>query len=70
MPMDLNFKVDLDSIFVGGEWETTVGEIIKDELRAAIKAEVKRGLKNNPLLQKAVKAVQNEAAKKIIESMK
>ena len=67
--MKLTAEIDLDDIFSGDHWGTMIGEIVRDELKAAIKIEIKASIRKDPQLKKAVKRLQNLASQRIIEAI-
>ena len=62
-------KIDLDKIFSEDQWGTTIGDIVKEEIRLEVKKSIKASVKNNTQLKKAIKALENAAAKNILESI-
>ena len=67
--MKIEAVVDLDDIFVGGGWDTTIAEIVRDELKAVIRKEIKGAVSSDPKLKRAIAAIQKRAAEQIIAAM-
>lgn len=65
----MELKLNLDEIFVDGCYSTTVGEIFRDVLKEEIRKSVKTAIKSDPNLRKAMKKLQDHAAKQIIDSL-
>jgi hypothetical protein len=68
--MKVPFEIDLDEIFVGGDWDTTLAEIMKEEIAGEVRRVIKASVKSNTKLKKAIKALENKAAEQILESIK
>lgn len=66
----MKISIDLDEVMSGDHWETTVGEIIRDEIKLVVRSEVRKFAKNSPELKKAIKALEKHAAKQITDSLK
>ena len=67
--MEIIAKINLDEVWVGGEWETAVAEIVRDELRSEIRRELKAAVKSDPKLKKAVRRLQQLAAEQILAAV-
>jgi len=65
--MEIETKISLDMI--SDEWGTKVSELVIEELKLAIKKEVKKAIQNDESLKKAIKAIQKSAAEQIINAM-
>lgn len=68
--MPLNVQLDLDDIWTGEEWSSTIGDLLRDELRAAIKAEIRSAIKKSPPLKKIIKKYQDRAIAEALEKLK
>ena len=66
--MKIEAIIDLDEIMVA-EWDTTVAAMVRDELKAEIKREIRTAIKHDPKLKQAVKKIQTRYAEQIIEAM-
>ena len=66
----LKIELDLDKIWTGDEWDTTLGEIMRDEIKAVVKAEIRKALKSSTDLKRAIATLQKRAAANIIEGLK
>lgn len=67
--MAIKIELDIDKIWTGDEWGTTLGEIVRDEIKAIVKSEVKKALRENSDLKKAIAALQKKAAANIFENL-
>lgn len=65
----IHLELDLDELCSGDNWGTTVGELIREELKAEIRLQIKKGIKEDPQLKRAVKKLQQEAAKKVLDAL-
>ncbi len=65
----MKLELDLEDVFSGEHWDTTVGEIIRDEIRLLVKAEVKKAVKTDRKLRAAIKKLQDKAAEDIIAAL-
>lgn len=65
----LKMELDLDSIWTGDEWGTTLGEILKDEIKTVVRSEIKKSLRENSDLKQAIAALRRRAAQKIIDEL-
>ena len=65
----MKIELDLDTVFSGNDWGTTVGEIVRDEIRALVKAEVKKAVKTDKKLLAAIKKLQAKAAEGIVDAL-
>ena len=65
--MEIKATIDLDDVFA--QYDETVAQLIVDELKAAIKKEVRSNLKDDPNLKKMIRLIQNDATKKVIASL-
>lgn len=66
--MDIKATIDLDKIFTGSDWDTTVAEIIADELKFAIKSEIRKSIKEDPLLKETIAKLKKVAGQRILEA--
>ena len=66
MPV-MTCKIDLDEIYTEEEWSTTVGGIIRDEIKHMLKGVVKKELKAR---EGYIKAVTKTMSKKALEDLK
>jgi len=62
----MKLEINLDEINVGN-WGETITSIIKDEIQIAVRTEVRKSLKKNPSLNKAVKVMQEKATDSLLE---
>ena len=67
--MKIEAVIDLDEIWAGEEWDSTIASLIRDELRKVIAKEIKRAVTSDPKLKRAIKAIQDKAAQEIIAAM-
>jgi len=67
--MAIKIELDIDKIWTGAEWDTTLGEIMRDEIKAVVKSEVKKALRESTDLKKAITALKKKAASKILENL-
>ncbi len=67
LPIKIN--IDFDEIDACGNWDVTLGELIKNEIEQAIKAEVKKSLKSDGKVRKAIELLRKCAVDKIISEM-
>ena len=67
--MKIEATIDLDELWSGDEWDSTVAGLIRDELKIVIRKEIKNAVQKDPTLKKAIKSIQNKAAQTIIEAM-
>ena len=65
----MKLTIDLDEVWANEEWGTTVGEIVKEEIRFEVKRIIKAAVKNDPQLKLAVKRLTDLAAKSILENL-
>jgi hypothetical protein len=65
----VKIAINLDEVMSGDHWDTTVGEIIRDEIKSAVRAEVRKNVRANPDLKKAIKALEKYASQQIIEAI-
>jgi len=63
-------EIDLDEIMAGGDWDTSIGEMVRDELKSVIKAEIRSAIRSNDKLKKAIKALESRAADQILAVFK
>ena len=61
----MKISLDLDSIEIG-EWSSTIQEVIRDELKAELRSEIRKAIKANNDFKKAVKKMQETAAKDLL----
>lgn len=61
-----HIEIDLEEIFTGEQWEETVADIIRDELKSVIRNELKKEFKENITFTGAMKKVRERAAQEII----
>lgn len=67
--MKINASIDLDELWTGSEWSETVASMITDELRAVIRAEIKKSLKDDPKLKKMIAAYKTTAIQQAMEKV-
>ena len=65
----MKIELDLDDVFTGDHWETTVGEIVRAEIRALVKLELKKAIRTDKKLRAAIKKLQDRAAEDIIAAL-
>ncbi len=65
----MKLTIDLDAIWADGDWGTTVGEIVRDEIRIVVKREVKKAVKDDPDLKRAIRQLTTRAAQTIAEAL-
>jgi hypothetical protein len=65
--MEVVAKIDLDDLWSGDEWGTTVGQILTDELRSVIKAELRKSIKSDKDFTKLIEKLREQA---ITEALK
>ncbi len=65
----MKIELNLDDVFSGDHWGTTVGEIVRDEIRALVKAEVKKAVRTDKKLLAAIKKLQTRAAEDIVAAL-
>ena len=66
----IKIELDLDKIWLDSDWDTTIGSILRDELKLAIRNEVRRDIKNDPQLKKVVGLFRKKAIMQAIEAIK
>ena len=64
----MKLSIDLDKIETG-EYGDTVAGILKDEIKLAIAYEVRKAIKENTDLKKAVKRLTDNAAKELLKQV-
>ena len=58
----LSFSLNLDNILVGDErWETSIGQLIRDEINDEIKKTVREGIRSDVTLARAIKKLTDGA---------
>ena len=67
--MELKLELDLDDLGTGDHWGTTVDDIIRDELKACIRTEIKKGIRDNAKLKRLVKDYQDIAIQEAYKAM-
>ena len=65
----MKIELDLDDVFLGDHWGTTIGEIVRDEMRMLVKAELKKAIKTDKKLKAAIKKLQDKAAEDIVAAL-
>ena len=65
----MKIELNLDDVFSGDDWGTTVGEIVRDEIRALVKAEIRKAIKTDEKLKAAIKKLQDRAAEDIVAAL-
>jgi len=65
----MKIEMNLDDIWLGHDWGTTVGEIVRDEIKALVKSEVKKAIKTDRKLRVAIKKLQDKAAEDIVAAL-
>ena len=65
--MQMTCKVDLDDIYTDEEWSTTVGEVIRTEIKYVLRAVVKKELKKR---EKQIALITSSMSKRAIEELK
>jgi hypothetical protein len=66
----MNVILNLDEIWTGDEWDTTVGELLRDELKLAIRAEIKKGLRESKDFKAAIAKLQKAAMDEALQKIK
>ena len=66
--MKLDVQIDLDELVID-EWDTTVSQLVLQELKSEITREVKKAIKEDKQLKKAIALIRDAAAGQIIKSM-
>ncbi len=58
--------INLDELFAGDDYNTTIGDIFREEIKREIKAHLARELRTNAPLKRALNALTANAVQKII----
>lgn len=66
----LKIELDLDKIWSGDEWNTTIGEIMREEIKFVVRKEISKALKESTELKKAIIALQKRAAAQLLKEIK
>ena len=64
--MKINAILDLDDIWVGHEWDETIGSIIRDEMKTLVKTELRKALKEDREFQKAMRTMKKKAIQQLL----
>lgn len=67
--MKLTAVIDLDNLWGDGDYETTIGRMVCDELKIVVQKEIKKAISNDPNLIKGIEKVKNLAVKKMLENL-
>jgi hypothetical protein len=65
LEIEMKIELDLDKIEVG-DWNESIANIIRDEIKLVVHSEIRRSLKDNPDLKKAIKVMQQKAAESLL----
>jgi len=67
--MNLKVELNLDDIFTGADWSETIGEILRDELKGEIRAQMKKAVKEDKSLQRVIKEYKNRAVRGAMDAL-
>ena len=67
--MKIEAVLNLDEIMTGPDWDTSIAEMVRDELRLVIKAEIKKAISNDKDIAKAINAMKKRAAAELMASL-
>ena len=69
MSIAMNISVDLGEIFLEEEWDETAAGIVLSEVKAAIKADVRKRIKEDPKFRKIVDGLWNKAYEDVMAAV-
>jgi len=67
--MNLKVELNLDDLFTGADWQETIGEILRDELKGEIRQQMKKSVKADTKLQRVIKEYKNRAVKEAMNKL-
>ena len=67
--MKLDISLDLDNLWTGAEWDETLGEMLREEIRSVIKAEMKKSVKEWAGLKKVIKEYKQRAIQEAMDNI-